>query len=296
MNNNNSEEQLKEKLKNIKTQKLDTDEKNALWNNIIVGKARQSENKPLVINMITIYMKKFITILVIAIVVLGGSAVASANNAGPGDFLFGLDKALERLEIKFATEDKVPELKIKIAKERLEEIKEVSEENETFEFSDKEEDDISESLTDIEETLSSIEDDARIEEIRQALQDLLVLLGDDGKIEIRRNGNKIKIESKDGEIKIKVENDNKDKSSDDSDDDSDDDDDSEVNEERSEMDFDEQRLDQFMQRENSPDVRESDDEIFCRGEWRDAEDCQDDDSDDDSDDDDSDDDDEEDDD
>ena len=304
---------LEEKLKNIKARKLGMDEKELLWQNIVVAKARQAEQKTLSINIFN-NMKKYIAIAIIVLVILGGGTMASANNAGPGDFLFGLDKALERLELRFASEDKEAEIKIKIAEERIAEIKQVSEEkgtraplvadlstataleieadvftNETvvkieadnknygyvsilktkdelvaeiaekysldeskvaeiidFEiedrdsraedkgflnklhsvrFSENESEDVGESLSDVEEILNNGLSEADKEKLENALNDILILLGDDAELEIERKGNKIEIESESDDIKIKIKVENENKSGNGNNDDSDDDDD-----------------------------------------------------------------------
>ncbi len=138
-------------------------------------------------------------------------------------------------------------------------------------FSEDESEDVSEVLSDIEKFLGDNDDNENKEELRKSLAAVLVLLGDDGKLEIKRDDGKIKIETKNGEVKIKVESedDNSGKSGehdDESDDDSKDDD---------SKDDDADDNDSGDDSISNDDVKEDDSEVFCRGEWRDSEDCED---------------------
>jgi len=64
-----------------------------------------------------------ISFLVVAVLSMGG-LVASADAAGPGDFLFGLDTAIEDLRLSLTRDDeRKAELHIEFANERLEELK-----------------------------------------------------------------------------------------------------------------------------------------------------------------------------
>lgn len=64
-----------------------------------------------------------ITFLVVTVLSMSG-LVASADAAGPGDLLFGLDTAIEDVRLSFTNdEEKEAELQIEFATERLEELK-----------------------------------------------------------------------------------------------------------------------------------------------------------------------------
>src|SRR3989344_2102548 len=68
--------------------------------------------------------------LIIAVVLaLGvGGGVQVADNARPGETLFGVDQAVENLQLKLAGEEKEARPRVKFAQARLEEIKEIVEE------------------------------------------------------------------------------------------------------------------------------------------------------------------------
>ncbi|MDO8601985.1 MAG: DUF5667 domain-containing protein, partial [bacterium] len=65
--------------------------------------------------------------LIIALVVLlgGGGVVAASDAAKPGDALFGIDLAVERVRISLASDDHRNELARTFAQERLEEIQDL---------------------------------------------------------------------------------------------------------------------------------------------------------------------------
>ena len=70
--------------------------------------------------------------LIIAVVLaLGvGGGVQVADNARPGDTLFGVDQAVENLQLKLAGDEKEARLRVKFAKERVAEIEGLVDEDE----------------------------------------------------------------------------------------------------------------------------------------------------------------------
>lgn len=350
MNNN-----LEENLSKIKIRQISTEEKDSLWHNIVVRKAKEREVKSSFLSILSIssfnfHMNKLIVgALALVLVLGGGTMVAASNQSMPGDLLFPVDLAIEKIQIKLAGEEQRHELKLKFAEERVEEIKKVSEEksvpavlvtdlslvavtqieaevftNETIvkieggdkkygylsalktkaelvkeiatkyslseekvnaliafsiedrasraddkgflnkthsvNFSEDESDDVGKALTDLEELLEGNESDERAQKIEASLQELLILLGDDSDLEVKKKDGKIKIESDSFKIEIKGE----DKSNDSSDDESDDMDDDSKDDSKSKS------IDSSLK----VDVKEDASEIFCRGEWRKPTDCQ----------------------
>ena len=308
--------------------------------------------------------KLFMPALIIAfMLVFGGGVTLASNVAGPGDFLFPVDLAIEKMQIKLAGETRKPELKLRFAEERVGEIKRVSEEktfpaalvadlsaanvteieadvftNETlvkieasdkkygyqsalktkaelaaeistkysiseekvnallnFEienresrpedmgflnkthaivFSEREGKDIGTALTDLEKLLSD-ESSPRAEELKKSLEEILMLLGDEAELEIKKKDGKIKIEGKDGKVEIKFEakeNNSGPGRSDDNDDESDDRSGSSDNDSNDDDDDKSLSVDLNI---SIGDEKEDDSEVFCRGEWRDPEDCDD---------------------
>lgn len=358
---------LEEKLNKIKVRGITQDDKHSLWHNIMVRRVNEVRrgSRLLSFSVFRYSMNKLIVgVLALVLILGGGSMVAASNEAVPGDLLFPVDLAIEKLQLKFAGEDGKLELKLKFAEERVEEIKHVSEEkstpavlvtdlsavevseieaevftNETIvkieagdkkygyvsalkiqaelvkeiaskyslteekvntlidfsvedrasqaddkgflnkthsvNFSEDESEDVGTALTNLEELLEGNEENAKAQEIEQALKELLILLGDDGDLEIRKKDGEIKIKSESFKIEIKTEK------GEDSDDDKDDD--KEVKDDDKDDDSDDSDDDKPDGAVRSGDTKEDDDEVFCRGEWRDLEDC-DDDADNDSDD------------
>lgn len=83
--------------------------------------------------------------ILIALVLLlgvGGTAVAS-DTATPGDALFAIDRAVEDIRIAFADEDKKKELRLRFAEERVAELEQiVDEEQSSFDDKDASGDDV----------------------------------------------------------------------------------------------------------------------------------------------------------
>src|SRR3989344_6499479 len=69
-----------------------------------------------------------IGILVAIILGVGGTAVV-ADNARPGDALFGVDQAVERVELSLSGESRKDILRLKFAQERVSEIKDIMDED-----------------------------------------------------------------------------------------------------------------------------------------------------------------------
>lgn len=82
-------------------------------------------------NMLNNVIGKYVVAAVVAVVLISGSAYASAD-ARPGDTLFPLKKATEKVQLALsASSESKAELHARIAQERLEDIAKVSVENKT---------------------------------------------------------------------------------------------------------------------------------------------------------------------
>lgn len=149
--------------------------------------------------------------------------------------------------------------------------------------SEKEDDDLEDSLNSVSELLGgddlSADDRARLD---AAFAEILSIVGVNGNAKIRFEDDNVRVEIKDGEIRIKDRSDDDD-SDDDRDDDrghgNDDDRDDDDNPGNSSG----VNVNVGAGLNLGGDVREDENEVFCRGEWRDPEDCDKNDSDDDSD-------------
>jgi len=118
---------IKDKLENMKPEKLTEGEKNILWSKIDGGiRARRTYNKkqPTFLGMST----RFAAAALVAVLVLTSGSfmtVSAANAAAPGDALFPIDEALERIELFFTRQEERAERRLAFAQERLEEAQEV---------------------------------------------------------------------------------------------------------------------------------------------------------------------------
>jgi len=206
---------LEENLKNIKVKDLSENDKNEIWSNFVLTKItneKKQQNKYL---LLFNFKKPMIaTLLSILILLGGGGVVVASNSAGPGDFLFGLDRTVEKVQLNFSGEGKRNELKIKFADERLIEAKNVIKENKnenpnenSLKFkSEKQSEDIEDSLGSVADALENsditVEEKARIS---IALASIMTLIdaNPDLKLKIKTEDG-LKVEVKDGEIKIKT--------------------------------------------------------------------------------------------
>ncbi|MBP7007037.1 MAG: hypothetical protein KBB16_03185, partial [Candidatus Pacebacteria bacterium] len=123
---------IEENLRNIKLKDLSEEEKNQIWSQFTFTKLQNEKNKKtLLFNFKQNMLKKPMLALVLSLVIiLGGSGVVKASNSAvPGDLLFGIDKAIEKIELSLASEEKKEELKVRFAEERLQETEEVIKES-----------------------------------------------------------------------------------------------------------------------------------------------------------------------
>ena len=140
-----------------------------------------------------------ISFLVVAVLSMGG-LVASADAAGPGDFLFGLDTAIEDLRLSLTRDDeKKAELRLEFATERLEELKIEIEGEGDRQL-------IEQAITMFEEALAAIEgllDELSLEQ-RAAFEQALAQLMASGQDLIEFEF-ELEIEDGKGELKIEIE-------------------------------------------------------------------------------------------
>ena len=140
-----------------------------------------------------------ISFLVVAVLSMSG-LVASADAAGPGDFLFGLDTAIEDVRLSLTRDEgKKAELRLEFATERLGELKIEIEGEGDGRF-------IAQAITAFEEALAAIEgllDELSLEQraaFEQALAQLMASEQDLIEFEFE-----LEIEDGKGELKIEIE-------------------------------------------------------------------------------------------
>jgi hypothetical protein len=109
---------IEDKLKSIRLRGLDGNERDAAWRVILLRK--NASNSVLSFN----FALKPMTALIIALAVLfsGSGVVIASDAAKPGDALFGIDLAVERVRMSLSGDDNRNELARTFAQERLQEI------------------------------------------------------------------------------------------------------------------------------------------------------------------------------
>ncbi len=110
------------------TSDLNKKEKRMLWSKIearIEGRIHARKSLFNKMNIFSMFNPKLIMASFVGFAIIASSAatVAAAGNAKPGDLLFPIDVAVEKIQIVISSDKKKDELKIKFAEERLEEVK-----------------------------------------------------------------------------------------------------------------------------------------------------------------------------
>ena len=240
---------LESKLKNIQPHPLSEEEKNYLWYQIVDKQSKQQKSFSL-LEVLTINKRMIQGIVAILLVLAGSVTMASANSSAPGDPLFGLDVAMEKTSLALASSNKKADLEVKYAKERLAEVEVIVKDNASedgFVFkSDKQKDDLVFSMNSINSSweglgLSSEE----VSQLQTLVEQIESTLGENSKWEIdfiTSSGQVLEVEKENGYLELEYEDDD-------------------------------YRLGDDDSVVKSRDIKESEDEVFCRGEWRDEEDC-----------------------
>lgn len=108
----------------MRSSELSPEEQSVAWKSIEEVQLKQHALFPLTNHT----NKQMFTSLIVALVLaigVGGTAV-TADNAKPGDTLFGVDRAVENIRLNLASDEKKNELRIKFADERIKEIEDIS--------------------------------------------------------------------------------------------------------------------------------------------------------------------------
>ena len=164
-----------------------------------------------------------IGIFIALMIALGVGGTASvADNARPGDVLFGVDRAVENVRLSLAGEEKKNELRIKFAEERVSEIEDLAKEDGSAEGAADSAEVKAENAVNvssgIEQTLNLLADvkeevgtDVRIDDIISKLNAYVAGLPSDAQIKVGNNKLEIQFEGEDmnGDdvsVKFKEEN------------------------------------------------------------------------------------------
>ena len=140
---------VEKKLSSIKPRKLSQKERRILWSEVQTGivSARVSAHHSdryrfyniQVVRYLYIYLQKkkvaAIGLVAIGLVLSSSVIVMSANSARPGDFLFPIDLAAEKVQLAFSAKKNHNVLKVRFSEERLEEVKEILKEAEQADLS-----------------------------------------------------------------------------------------------------------------------------------------------------------------
>src|SRR3989338_1729944 len=110
---------IEKKFKEIKPGSMTHLEKISLWHKI-------EKNIEYIPSSFFAWNQKFALASLLAFAFVGSAAtIAASDSAKPGDLLFPVDTAVEKVQVLFAGEIKKNELKIKFSEERFEETKKI---------------------------------------------------------------------------------------------------------------------------------------------------------------------------
>lgn len=116
---------LEEKLNKIKIKKLESSEKNEIWSGVVFINSQKPRKTGLLFNL----KKGMIgAILSLMVVLGGGGAVMASSSSLPGDALYGVNLAKQKVILSLAGDDKKEDLRLRFTEEKSEKIKKVIEE------------------------------------------------------------------------------------------------------------------------------------------------------------------------
>lgn len=155
-----------------------------------------------------------ISLLISLLVLAGvGGTVAVSDSATPGNFLFPVDQAVEKVQLVFANKEKEVKLKAKFAQERLDEVDELLAEDlndDSGDVDDSNKEEVEAGLSFAIDLIGQINKDDQFTDLTDQLNVLLSDLpeGTDLNVKVNDSGSsflKVRSESEDGENKIKLE-------------------------------------------------------------------------------------------
>jgi hypothetical protein len=222
---------LENKLKNIKMRELSDEEKNSIWNSVLlnhINLGRETADSFSYISIFNLHIKKFAfaSMMLFFVVFAGGAGMISASEkAGPGSNLFMLNLAVENFQIKVAAPEEKDKLRLKFAEERVIEVKALSlaksttvlvraiedgaeSEVSTIKFSKKENAGVEVALNNLTKLVEDSSDKTNAEKIEKAQEELLVILGDEANLVVKRANGVITVgDSESEEILVKEDED-----------------------------------------------------------------------------------------
>ena len=112
---------IEKKLEKLNPQKLSDSEKGVLWSKIMTDIDNKAHAKKT--SILSIFSSKFVlaSLLIVALIGGGSTTVLASNSAGPGDVLFPIDLAIEKMQLAFARGNGKSTLRIKFSEERFSE-------------------------------------------------------------------------------------------------------------------------------------------------------------------------------
>src|SRR3990167_872439 len=95
---------IEDKLSRVKIKSLSEGEKGSLWHSTLVARIEE-ERTPKIssLNIFNFKMKQIVAgVLALVVILGGGGVVVASNNAIPGDTLFPVDLAVEKIQLRLS--------------------------------------------------------------------------------------------------------------------------------------------------------------------------------------------------
>lgn len=166
-----------------------------------------------------------IIIAIVLVLGIGGGTIAVADNAVPGDALFGIDRATESVRLALSSDDRKSELKARFAEERIEEVESLIKDADEVEIDieTESEDDMDDSDTEVEiereadieaglsfaiDLLGEIDSEGQYSDLVTRLNNLVDTLPEDTKLDIKvsdSGSSFLRLRSEDGTNRFDVE-------------------------------------------------------------------------------------------
>ncbi|TSC77636.1 MAG: hypothetical protein G01um101424_259 [Parcubacteria group bacterium Gr01-1014_24] len=161
-----------------------------------------------------------IGLIIILAMALGiGGTVVAADDARPGDTLFGIDRAVENVRVSLASEENKNELRVRFAEERIKEVSELEEESKivngpTESLTVEQEAEVTAGIESALDLLTDLDEvgeiaDARLEGLAAELSAFLDNLPDDARVQVSNDRLRIKFDQGPEKIEIKDQGKNK---------------------------------------------------------------------------------------
>lgn len=113
---------IEQSLERVQPSTLSLTQKEALWSRVQSRLNEVPVESPYMIFSSVMHVRVLVPALLVIFIVSTGATTALADSVRPGDFLFAVDRAAERVRLSIVSETKKDDVRVAIADERVEEL------------------------------------------------------------------------------------------------------------------------------------------------------------------------------